>query len=223
MALESRRDLLLFHFAGQTAAFPLDAVSRVTPMAQLARPPGLPSPLEGILNLAGTPVPVVRLDRLFQLESRSPGLYSMLIVLKGAADSTMPGAADSTMPGAADSTMPGAADRTMPGADDPTMPGAAGRTISGAAERTISGAAERTVALLVDRVPEVLSLPESAFVPVDALDSFNACAESSVRVRDRIVPVLSPTRILLRKERELLSAFEAMTRRRLENWAPERR
>jgi purine-binding chemotaxis protein CheW len=52
-------------------------------MAQLARPPGLPSPLEGILNLGGTAVPVVRLDRLLQLPILDAGLYSMLIVLKG--------------------------------------------------------------------------------------------------------------------------------------------
>src|SRR5713226_3579615 len=73
----------MFHLAGQLAAIPLENVDRIAPMAQLARPPGLPAPLEGILNLAGTAVPVLRLDRLLALPEQPPGLYSMLIVLKG--------------------------------------------------------------------------------------------------------------------------------------------
>jgi len=60
---------------------PLESVAKIMPMAQLAQPPGLPAPLEGILNLAGAAVPVLRLDRLFQLPERCPGLYSMLVLL----------------------------------------------------------------------------------------------------------------------------------------------
>jgi purine-binding chemotaxis protein CheW len=55
-------------------------------MAELAHPPGLPSALEGFLNLGGTAVPVLRLDRLLQLPERNPGLYSKLIILKGVTD-----------------------------------------------------------------------------------------------------------------------------------------
>jgi purine-binding chemotaxis protein CheW len=62
---------------------PLESVVRIAPMAQLARPPGLPSPVEGILNFGGTAVPVVRLDRLLHLRVQEVGLYSMLIILKG--------------------------------------------------------------------------------------------------------------------------------------------
>jgi purine-binding chemotaxis protein CheW len=51
-------------------------------MAELARPPGLPPALEGVLNLGGVAVPVLRLDRLFGLPPQRPGLYSMLIVLR---------------------------------------------------------------------------------------------------------------------------------------------
>jgi purine-binding chemotaxis protein CheW len=75
--------LLVFHVRGQMAALPLESVERIALMAQLARPPGLPSPLEGILDLGGTAVPVLRLDRLFRLPVHEPDLYSMLIVLKG--------------------------------------------------------------------------------------------------------------------------------------------
>ena len=86
MPPEPQRILLVFHLAGQLAAIPLAEVESIAPMAHLARPPGLPSPLEGILNLAGKAVPVWRLDRLFQLPEQCPGLYSMLIILKGIPD-----------------------------------------------------------------------------------------------------------------------------------------
>ena len=52
-------------------------------MASLARPPGLPSLLEGFLNLRGSATPVLRLDRLFRLACGPPGLYTPLIVLRG--------------------------------------------------------------------------------------------------------------------------------------------
>lgn len=51
-------------------------------MAELLRPPGLPAALEGVLNLAGTPIPVVSLGHLFRLSTQLPGLYSMTIVLR---------------------------------------------------------------------------------------------------------------------------------------------
>jgi purine-binding chemotaxis protein CheW len=86
LTLESERVLLVFSVGKQLAALPLENVQRIAPMAQLARPPGLPSPLEGILNLRGTAVPVLRLDRLLRLPVQETGLYSMLIVLKGHVD-----------------------------------------------------------------------------------------------------------------------------------------
>jgi purine-binding chemotaxis protein CheW len=165
LPLDPQRALLVFHLAGQLAAVPLENVERIAPMTQLARPIGMPAPLEGVLNLAGMAVPVVRLDRLLQLPAPPPGLYSMLIILKGVS----------------------------------------------------SGRA----ALLVDRVIEILSVPGSALVPVHDEDSFNACAEATVSMRGEIVHLLSPTRILLEKERETLSDFHAMAQRRLQDWVSE--
>jgi purine-binding chemotaxis protein CheW len=135
-------------------------------MAHLARPPGLPSSLAGILNLAGHAVPVLRLDRLLQLPEMLPGLYSMLILLKGTSDC-------------------------------------------------------RT-AMLVDRVTEILSIPESALLPVGSKDSFNACAEAEVSVNDRVIHLLSLARILLQQEREALIEFQTMAQRRLQDWEPAR-
>jgi purine-binding chemotaxis protein CheW len=74
--------LLIFRLADRLAAFRVEDVERITPMAELARPPGLPSALEGILNLAGVAIPVFRLDRLFGLPAQRMGLYSILIVLR---------------------------------------------------------------------------------------------------------------------------------------------
>ena len=54
-------------------------------MAQLAQPPGLPAPMEGILNMEGRAIPVLRLDKLLALPAGRPGLYSMLVVVKGVA------------------------------------------------------------------------------------------------------------------------------------------
>ena len=85
--LEANRSLLVFQVAGKTAALPIESVMRITPMAQLAHPPGMPSALEGILNLGGAAVPVLRLDRLLQLPPSAPTLYSMLIVLQSVSSS----------------------------------------------------------------------------------------------------------------------------------------
>jgi len=74
--------LLVFQLSDRLAAIRLEDVERITPMAELATPPGLPAALEGILNLAGAAIPVLRLDRLFGLPARQVSLYSMLIVLK---------------------------------------------------------------------------------------------------------------------------------------------
>lgn len=79
---DARRVLLVFKLSDRLAALPVEEVERVTPMAELARPPGLPPALAGILNLAGAAIPVLRLDRLFGLPEQRLGLYSMLIVLR---------------------------------------------------------------------------------------------------------------------------------------------
>lgn len=82
MPRQTCRTLLVFQFSDRCAAFHLEDIERVIPMAELAAPPGLPSVLEGILNLKGVAVPVLRLDRLFGLPGQRPGLYSTLVVLR---------------------------------------------------------------------------------------------------------------------------------------------
>lgn len=79
------RDLVVFEVSDRLIALPLDAIGRITPMAALATPPGLPSNLEGVLDLAGEAIPVLRLDRLLQLPPQRLGLYSALVVVNGIA------------------------------------------------------------------------------------------------------------------------------------------
>jgi purine-binding chemotaxis protein CheW len=154
--------LLVFHLADRAAAFPVESAQQVTSMVQLARPPGLPSVLEGILNLAGTAVPVLRLNRLLQLPEQDPGLYSMLIVLKGVSSGL--------------------------------------------------------TAVLVDRVTEILSVSEDAVLPVGEENSFHACATGAVSVRGQLIHVLSPHRMLLEKEQQILAGFQALADRRVQEW-----
>src|SRR5271168_3135867 len=80
---ERAQNLLVFHTSGLNCAFPLEAVREIVPMAALASPPGLPSGLLGFLDLRGTAIPIVRLDRLFGLPEQKPGLHTPLIILRG--------------------------------------------------------------------------------------------------------------------------------------------
>jgi purine-binding chemotaxis protein CheW len=82
-AKERTQNLLIFHSSGLDCAFPLEAVREIVPMATLSSPPGLPSGLAGFLDLRGTAIPIVRLDRLFDLPRQRPGLHTPLIVLHG--------------------------------------------------------------------------------------------------------------------------------------------
>lgn len=80
---ERAQNLLIFHSSGLDCAFPLEAVREIVPMAWLVAPLGLPSGLAGFLDLRGTAIPIIRLDRLFDLPEQQPGLHTPMIVLHG--------------------------------------------------------------------------------------------------------------------------------------------
>src|SRR5579872_2337227 len=75
-------DLLIFHTSGLDCAFPLEAVREIVPMAQLSSPPGMPTVLAGFLDLRGTAIPIVRMDRLLDLPEQPAGLHTPMIVLR---------------------------------------------------------------------------------------------------------------------------------------------
>jgi purine-binding chemotaxis protein CheW len=80
---EHAQNFLIFHTSGLDCAFPIEEVQEIAPMATLSTPPGLPSGLAGFLDLRGTAIPILRLDRLFDLPDQQPGLHTPLIVLRG--------------------------------------------------------------------------------------------------------------------------------------------
>ncbi len=74
---------MVFSVADRLCALRRDAVRELLPLPRLSRPPTLPPPLAGFVNLAGEPVPVLALGRLLGLEeAQPPGLYDHLILLR---------------------------------------------------------------------------------------------------------------------------------------------
>lgn len=78
----AERPLLAFCVCGHSCALPLGSVREVVAYAELSRPPGLPRTLDGFLNMGGTAVAVLRLDRLFDFQPTPPSLYTALILLR---------------------------------------------------------------------------------------------------------------------------------------------
>src|ERR1700694_4086610 len=80
---ENPQRLLGFHSSGLGCAFPLEAVLEIVPIAQLSIPPGMPSMLAGFLDRSGTAIPILLLDRLFNLPEQPRALHTPLIILRG--------------------------------------------------------------------------------------------------------------------------------------------
>jgi purine-binding chemotaxis protein CheW len=76
---------VLFDVAGIGCAMALADVREVLPLPHLTRPPGAPTGLEGIADVGGVAVPVLRPAALFGLDpgEGEPDLDSHLLVLRG--------------------------------------------------------------------------------------------------------------------------------------------
>lgn len=72
---------VVFTVGEETLALRQEDVRRVLPLPALGRPPGLPQIVEGILDLAGVAIPVVRLDRLFGFPPAPLHPYQHLLLL----------------------------------------------------------------------------------------------------------------------------------------------
>lgn len=83
-----RLRLVVFAVGDVRCALPSLVVRELLPLPRLWRPPGMPRPLEGFMNLGGEAVPVVALDRLFGIrtaptEEAEKLLYRHAILVAG--------------------------------------------------------------------------------------------------------------------------------------------
>lgn len=77
---------VVMRLGSRRCALPRAAVRELLPLPRLWRPPGLPRPLAGFLNLAGEAVPVLDLPRLFGLATAAEAedaLYRHLVLVGG--------------------------------------------------------------------------------------------------------------------------------------------
>jgi purine-binding chemotaxis protein CheW len=85
--------ILVFEVAGHLCGIRAPEVQEIVLLPALAGVPGQPAVIAGFLNLRGAAVPVVRLDRLFDIGARALPLHTPLIVI-AAGGSLMALAAD---------------------------------------------------------------------------------------------------------------------------------
>lgn len=78
--------------------------------------------------------------------------------------------------------------------------------------------AEGLLALMVEKVSRIVTVFDSAMVPIREQDSFNDCAEGLINSAEGTVLLLSAERLLLEKERQCLANLEAQEQERLGNW-----
>lgn len=83
--------IVMFRLAGQGFGLRVDDVREVVPLAWLDRPPHLPAMVEGILNLGGQAVPILRLDRLMGMEVGRYGMDASILIMRPRSESGMLG------------------------------------------------------------------------------------------------------------------------------------
>jgi purine-binding chemotaxis protein CheW len=76
-------NVCIFRLADHSFALRLESITEIVLMAALSRPPLLPSILEGFLNIAGTPIPVLRVAALLGLRQDPLELYTPLVIARG--------------------------------------------------------------------------------------------------------------------------------------------
>ncbi|WP_254434888.1 chemotaxis protein CheW [Magnetospirillum sp. UT-4] len=77
---------VVFRVGCESFALAVDVVREVVPYCQLARPPQLPAVVEGVLNLGGAAVPVLRADLLLGLGKGVFGLDASILVMRPGAE-----------------------------------------------------------------------------------------------------------------------------------------
>ena len=82
MAVGSGTTVLIFRAAGHYCAIRSEWIVELTLMPHLLRLPAQPALLDGFFNFRGTPLAVMPLHRLFQLNAPEPGIYLPLLVVR---------------------------------------------------------------------------------------------------------------------------------------------
>lgn len=74
--------VIVFQVKEYRCALRAEEVEELLPMAKLSKTPGMPSSMEGMLNIGGKIVPVFRMDRLFGVAEIALTLYTPIILVK---------------------------------------------------------------------------------------------------------------------------------------------
>jgi purine-binding chemotaxis protein CheW len=74
--------VVVFRLAGCDFGLPVEVVREVVPVAWLDHPPHLSAMVEGVLNLGGQAVPVLRLARILGLEAGQYGLDASILIMR---------------------------------------------------------------------------------------------------------------------------------------------
>jgi len=77
-------NLVVFRLAGERCALPLSAVERIVRAVEVTPLPGAPSAVLGVIDVAGTLIPVFSLRRKFQLEDRDVGTDDQFVIAQTA-------------------------------------------------------------------------------------------------------------------------------------------
>jgi purine-binding chemotaxis protein CheW len=75
--------VVIFTVSGQPFALSVEAVAEVVPIAWLAKPPGMPPIVQGVLNLGGAAVTILRSDLLLGVAPFPVGLDSSILIMRG--------------------------------------------------------------------------------------------------------------------------------------------
>ncbi|QFU15290.1 chemotaxis protein CheW [Microvirga thermotolerans] len=79
--------------------------------------------------------------------------------------------------------------------------------------------ADLPTALLVDRVEDVVEISSPQVFPVHERGTLNGCVEAEIETGGRLIPLLSPQRILMAEERQALAELSRQAQNRLGTWA----
>ncbi len=74
--------VITFQLCGLIFGLPVESVREVVPIALLDHPPQTPSLVQGILNLGGRAVPVLRLDRLLGLDDGQYSIDASILIMR---------------------------------------------------------------------------------------------------------------------------------------------